>query len=456
MHCVLFSESEIVLSVYLINMPRPKKCHDGNRSRICLLCMGKCKEMREISEEQLSLIDKYIVSGLDKHDTRLPNALCASCRLFLNELKADPNIDTSNLDLFDYSKLNTPRPLTRSSPECFCYICELSASPLVVKSFNNTFSKKKSVGRPAAIETRPSTPIKICPICLSIIAKGTPHNCTVSQRHENVHGFIQSGPSNSGEKIAARVLKDVSMNGETTTLSLSQRRGRPVRVELFPEKENTPYSYSVEDMATFKKDLNLSTNTTLKLAHGLRAASKNKDAVDKGLKSFLIGRNRQLDDYYSVEYVDFDEGDKPVVFCSAVGALVELILLERRMFEDGIECKVGVDGGGGFLKICLNIFSHEDFKDTPASSKRRKYSDGICLKDSKNTSVNKLLILAIVPGLPEKYEHISRLFDILKLDQLEEEYYKIRYAADLKMINLLLGLMAHSSAHPCSWCTIDK
>ena len=153
---------------------------------------------------------------------------------------------------------------------------------------------------------------------------------------------------------------------------------------------------------------------------------------------------------------DFDEGDKPVVFCSAVGALVELILLERRMFEDGIECKVGVDGGGGFLKICLNIFSHEDFKDTPASSKRRKYSDGICLKDSKNTSVNKLLILAIVPGLPEKYEHISRLFDILKLDQLEEEYYKIRYAADLKMINLLLGLMAHSSAHPCSWCTIDK
>ena len=84
-----------------------------------------------------------------------------------------------------------------------------------------------------------------------------------------------------------------------------------------------------------------------------------------------------------MEYFNGQEGVKPVVFCSPVGELVDFILVERRMFEDGIECKVGVDSGGGFLKICLNIFSHEDFKDMHESPKRRKYSDGVNLKDSK-------------------------------------------------------------------------
>ena len=439
-------------------MPRTKKCHDDYRKCICLLCMGKSKDMREISNEQRHLIDQYIVSGLDKCDNRLPNALCGSCRLFLYEVKSDPKTDISSLDIFDHSKLNSPKPITRTSPSCSCLICELGTARLRVTDFNSTFSTKKSVGRPPlTISSSQMFPLKLCSICLSVIAKGKPHSCTVSQRHENVHSFIQSGPSKSGEKIATKVLKDVSMNNNTKTLALSQRRGRPIKVELFPGKENTEHNYTVKDMATLRKDLNLSTNTTLQLAQGMRAASKSKKSVDKGLKRFLIASNQQLDDFFTVENVDFGgQGVKPVVFCSAVGELVNFILLERRMFEDGLECKVGVDSGGGFLKICLNIFSHEEFKDTPKSMKRRKYSDGVCVKNTKNTSVNKLLIIAIVPGLPENYENVSILYDILKFDQIGEDYYKIRYAADLKMINLLLGLMAHSSAHPCSWCTIDK
>ena len=133
---------------------------------------------------------------------------------------------------------------------------------------------------------------------------------------------------------------------------------------------------------------------------------------------------------------------------------MDFLLLERRIFEEGIECKIGVDTGGGFLKCCLNISSNDDFIETV--TKRRKFSDDFKCQNAKNTSVKKLIILAIVPNVKESYENVHQIFQLLNFDKIDKDYHKIRYAADLKMINILLGLMSHSSAHPCSWCTIDK
>ena len=272
-----------------------------------------------------------------------------------------------------------------------------------------------------------------------------------------MQALIQRGPPKTGEKIASTVLKDITTTETENKFSLAQKRGRPLRVELFPDTPSNT-TYSLEAMTSLKKDLGLSTSTTLKLAQGLRAAAKRRNVVQRGLKNHLMISNKKLDEFYSVEFLDFGckEGIKPLVFCHNVEELVNYVLIERRMFENDLECKVGVDSGGGFLKLCINIFSHSDFENTHEKTKRRKYSDGFSIKDEKNTSVNKLLILAIVPGVPENYENISRFYKVLRFDKITEENVKIRYAADLKMVNLLLGLMAHSSAHPCAWCTIER
>ena len=437
-------------------MPRQKKGHEDYRRCDCLLCMGKCKDMREIRDDQRDIIEKYLVSGLDKYDTRLPNVLCGSCRVnIITKLKFNPDTDVSKFSIFDHSRLNLPKPATRSSPSCECLVCELGSSGRNV--VQNNASLKNPVGRPCSSSFTSATyPLKICSSCLSHIAKGKSHKCTKSQRDENLKEFIEIDSPSSGQKIASAVLKNTALRERTNTLSLTQKQGRPVRVQLFPSRENYVPNFTVGDLAKFKADLNLSTNITLKLAQDMRAATKRKNTVEKKLKLFLIEENKKVEEFYTVENVDFKgkSGIKPVVFCSALPELVDFILLERRLFEDDLECKVGVNGGGGFLKICLNIFSHGEFKDK--ISKRKKYSDGVAPKDILNTSVNKLLILAIVPELPEKYENVSQLFSLLKLDEIGLEHIKIRYAADLKMINLLLGLMSHSSSHPCSWCTINK
>ena len=39
------------------------------------------------------------------------------------------------------------------------------------------------------------------------------------------------------------------------------------------------------------------------------------------------------------------------------------------------------------------------------------------------------------------------------IDMLER---KFTIATDLKLCNILLGLMSHSSCHPCCWCDIKK
>ena len=40
------------------------------------------------------------------------------------------------------------------------------------------------------------------------------------------------------------------------------------------------------------------------------------------------------------------------------------------MFEDGIECKIGIDGGGGFLRYA-SIFCRSDFNQKLAKTKQK-------------------------------------------------------------------------------------
>ena len=48
---------------------------------------------------------------------------------------------------------------------------------------------------------------------------------------------------------------------------------------------------------------------------------------------------------------------------------------------------------------------------------------------------------------------MKRLWLETRLDSLTRAY---TIATDLKLCNVLLGLMSHSSSHPCCWCDVNK
>ena len=106
---------------------REIKTHDAYCQRVCLLCFNKIKPStcgRPLKEKTWRYIEKYIISGLDKKDSRLPKVLCMGCNARLNEYSR--GIFVNKIDLFDHKKLTEgPTMITR---EHTCIVCEIGSS----------------------------------------------------------------------------------------------------------------------------------------------------------------------------------------------------------------------------------------------------------------------------------------------------------------------------------------
>lgn len=128
---------------------------------------------------------------------------------------------------------------------------------------------------------------------------------------------------------------------------------------------------------------------------------------------------------------------------------MEFVRQKREVSATETHLKFGMDGGGGFLKICLSVQSTE--RDTSSDYKRRKYFDGIFSKRFRHSGVKKIFILALAEGAQENYENVSKLWSALDLNK-----FVGTIAVDLKLANILCGIMAHSSLYPCTWCFARK
>ena len=93
-----------------------------------------------------------------------------------------------------------------------------------------------------------------------------------------------------------------------------------------------------------------------------------------------------------------------------------------------------MDGGGGFLKIIVNIFSPDEISD----SGDFRYS---------NSGVQKSQFLAIVQDVPENYENLRLILEYLNLDDVS---YSLAF--DLKLANILLGISSHGGKFACMYC----
>lgn len=76
--------------------------------------------------------------------------------------------------------------------------------------------------------------------------------------------------------------------------------------------------------------------------------------------------------------------------------------------------------------------------------------------DFKDTGVKKLFILAIASDVEENYSNMLLMLNKLNLTSPDNLHYPVRFSNDLKMNNILVGIMNHSSAHPCCWCDVLK
>ena len=95
------------------------------------------------------------------------------------------------------------------------------------------------------------------------------------------------------------------------------------------------------------------------------------------------------------------------------------------------------DGVGGFLKICLSIFDMDILVSGSKVGLSKKF------KDSR---AKKVFLIAAVPDVPEKDQNVKKQWLHLRLKNLDRRF---TLATDLKLCNILIGMIRHSSCHSC-------
>lgn len=111
----------------------------------------------------------------------------------------------------------------------------------------------------------------------------------------------------------------------------------------------------------------------------------------------------------------------------------------RCIYYRDVMHRVSMDGGDNSFKIICNTFSRN--QDPEVTFTRTEQPGNLC------SGVNRSIILAYVEGVEESHDNLRVLLELLQIDQLG---YVV--AADLKLVNILLGLSGHGGKFACYCC----
>ena len=146
-----------------------------------------------------------------------------------------------------------------------------------------------------------------------------------------------------------------------------EKRKRVTDANTMSNARRRKLTYTADDMCAMRKGNNLSTRQTIRLAQDLRQVAGSRNSVEPHLRKKLYDQNHKLDDFFGHDNILFIEEDKKkkttrkfrenVVVAKDIKSLIDQVLLERLLERAEALIRIGIDGGGGFLKICMSIFN---------------------------------------------------------------------------------------------------
>ncbi len=429
------------------------------RALVCLLCMRKAKSPVQISGQVLQRIQKHVLSNYDITEIFLPSVICVHCHILL--AKFDNGDSVKLPTLFDFSSLQQYRSTRqRSSEPCSCQICQTAKFNPIGKTKEE--NPQTPLGRPQlpkTKETPPSPgPLVLCKRCFGIYGKGYKHECKLTYRADNLEKTL-SIPSGVKQKIAVSAIKE-GIKTSNSNEAILKTGGRPLRVSPNISKDPPKPIFKFDDMKSLMTKRNMSQAAAGDLCSSIRTTFGRK-SVEPAMREKLTEQNQLLDHYFKLTTLKFIskssnghnvEIERPAVLVRDMDEFVQDMIKERSYNPATTMVKLGMDGGGGFFKLTLNIIDQENTINSPArKSARRLFSSGAAAEACKDSSVKRLFIIGLIPDIPENYENMEIIFNELKIHQV-----KFIIATDLKLANIILGLSAHGAVHSCSWCEANS
>ena len=133
------------------------------------------------------------------------------------------------------------------------------------------------------------------------------------------------------------------------------------------------------------------------------------------------------------------EVEKDVTLLKSTKSFLDRMADERHLWKPDIMNRISIDKGDNSLKIIVNQVDRN--KDPEITFTRTERPGNLC------SGVKRSIVLAYVENVSEDYDLIHQILKLLRVDELD---YVV--AADLKLLNILLGLSDHGGKYACICC----
>ena len=404
----------------------PVKSHDQCRKGVCFFCRKKAD--RELNQSLINYIISNVFPDFKDHQEYLPGGSCLNCRRKVANKESFPPYDYDRI-ITELKALKTLRGVV-----CSCTLCK------IFKGVKNTHVA------PAASVASVAPPIPY--ICVTCYAKVTTSHdehqkvCNKSQA-QKIENLSKSVSPNTKARFTSTCLK--SMEADESGKVLLPTAGRPMPVYLGARKKEKAQVVPIQTFLDFQKERPHLSNRDVLGAAKVWRKQHGRRSVEKGLAETLPELPRQLLQFFSYTEEEFLYRGKMekrgVVYCHDVNGFVLFLAEERNIDLDNYFVRIGMDSGGGSFKVTMNLVRKHSAPSNPAKKQKT---------DPKDSGEKRLMILALIPKISENYQNMTTVLSFLDLSSLASS---IRYAMDLKMIHILLGIQAHGSTFPCCFCT---
>ena len=469
------------------------KDHEDGRRSCCGAC-GKGGAELAVTPALEELIRRFAHPSYSVQVQSFPVGMCKSCKTYLYKCKSKGAAPREEWAAFKLEEIHIPRvPL---GTDCQCAICHTARFNPV--GFNGEMKVKTSPvinpsGDSMKCEKLEKVATKgggICEICLQVTGRGIRHKCTARDRRDG-----QAGRGRSCHRLAAnRRKRNISVlvgreaesaQEQITSAALHRikeakghnrfrmklmdgggRGGMGQEVSVGERKEE-PAVLGIELFTEVKKHLVKSKNKMEKLCqimrkHGVKMTPKVREKLNL--------QYHRLDHHYEtikvemtktkVEEVAIDPNEKrrgrksakltrkvkkevleekDVTILKDPKAFLDQLAEDRHVWEGDVMHRISMDGGDNSFKIICNTFSKH--QDPEVTFTRTEKPGNIC------SGVNRSIILAFVEGVQENHENLRVVLELLQLDKLG-----FVVAADLKLLNVFLGLSGHGGKFACYVC----
>lgn len=431
-------------------MPKQLRTHDDYMKAVCFFCLRKGQHL--LTQSVIAYVRQDILTSIDENFAYVPQGLCGSCRTKAYDRIKNGSSSGITMPQQNYEsiiqRLKALPFRTRASPTCGCFICQIALS-----SGRNSFSPLPTgpVPSTASSTSPPPKTMTVCCRCFQKTGPGIRHVCQKGiTKVTNMFEHLSSSP-NSRQGLGAMILKkEQEVQGSNHIFLQQAGGGHPVSVFVGKnpvQKANDQISHEV--FMNMQKSGDFSDAQILGIAQSFRE-NIGRLAIQPYLKQALIDEGESIKDFFEVREMSLqvkgDDGyelaQKPVVICKNVPAFIDYVIEERQIASKVLLKKFGADGGRAMFKICLNIIV-----DAEVSSPQKKRSAAALRK--KDSGVKKLLILAVVEGIPETYENVKNLLSALQIACLD-----FSLANDFKLANMICGQQSCSSTYPCIFCIL--